>query len=103
MLLCWVGGSNRVVAMTTLDTAAHPTSARERVQQWHRLLMLFTAFMVVLAVVAVGGLLFDHRVLGGAPIWLKPFKFAVSLGIYGYTLAWLLTMQRRLRRVGSAP
>jgi hypothetical protein len=64
--------------------------------------MLFTAVMVVLAVVAVGGLLFDHRVLDGAPIWLKPFKFAVSFGIYGYTLAWLLTMQQRLRRLGSA-
>jgi hypothetical protein len=64
--------------------------------------MLFTAMMVVLAVVAVGGLLFDHRVLDGAPIWLKPFKFAVSFGIYGYTLAWLLTMQQRLRRLGSA-
>ncbi len=86
--------------MTTQDTAAPIAPARVRAQHWHRPLMLFTAAMVVLAVVAVGGLLFDHRALGGAPIWLKPFKFAVSLGIYGYTLAWLLTMPRRLRRTG---
>jgi hypothetical protein len=90
------------MAMTTLDTASPLAPARARAQRWHRPLMLFTAAMVVLAVVAVGGLLFDHRTLGGAPIWLKPFKFAVSFGIYGYTLAWLLIMQRRLRRTGWA-
>ena len=32
----------------------------------------------------------DSRELVGAPIWLKPFKFAVSSAIYGITLAWLL-------------
>lgn len=62
--------------------------------------MLFTAAMVVMAVIAAGGLVFDHRMLGGVPIWLKPFKFAVSFALYGYTLAWLLTLQRRARRVG---
>lgn len=70
--------------------------------RWHRLLMLFTIAMTVLAVVSVGGLLWDDRILGGVPIWLKPFKFSVSLALYGYTVAWLLTMVRRGRRVASA-
>ncbi|MGW1838684.1 hypothetical protein [Streptomyces sp. NPDC002067] len=46
--------------------------------------------MAALAVVAAVGLLTDDRVLVGAPIWLKPFKFAVSFAAYGLTLAWML-------------
>ncbi|WP_405747649.1 hypothetical protein OG422_05115 [Streptomyces sp. NBC_01525] len=46
--------------------------------------------MAALAVVAAVGLMADDRVLVGAPIWLKPFKFAVSFTAYGLTLAWML-------------
>jgi hypothetical protein len=35
-----------------------------------------------------------------SPIWLKPFKFAVSLALYAFTLAWLLTYLKRFQRVG---
>lgn len=35
-------------------------------------------------------MLVDPRVIEGAPAWLKPLKFAVSTGIYGATLAWIL-------------
>ena len=42
--------------------------------------------MAVLAVVAAVGVFVDSRVLTGAPIWLKPFKFAVSFVLYGATL-----------------
>lgn len=31
----------------------------------------------------------DPRVITGAPAWLKPFKFAVSTGVYSLTLAWI--------------
>ncbi|GAB3811819.1 hypothetical protein GCM10027605_52520 [Micromonospora zhanjiangensis] len=48
--------------------------------------------MAILAVVAAVGIVVDPRVLIGAPIWLKPFKFAVSFVLYGATLAWLLTL-----------
>ncbi|MGO4635746.1 hypothetical protein AB4225_33220 [Streptomyces sp. 2RAF24] len=58
--------------------------------------------MGALALVSVGGLLFDHRVLLGAPIWAKPFKFSVSFIAYGLTLAWMLSLLpgARARRVG---
>lgn len=46
--------------------------------------------MLVLAAVAAGGLLFDPRVITGAPAWLKPLKFALSIGIYALGFAWLL-------------
>ena len=47
------------------------------------------------------GLVLDSRVVTGAPVWLKPAKFAASIGIYTLTLAWTFQWLRdwRLRRV----
>lgn len=65
--------------------------------------MVLVSVMAVLAVVAVVGILVDPRVLTGAPIWLKPFKFAVSFVLYGATLAWMLSLlPRRSRAVERA-
>lgn len=65
--------------------------------------MVLVSMMAVLAVVAVVGILVDPRVLTGAPIWLKPFKFAVSFVLYGATLAWMLSLlPRRSRAVERA-
>ena len=33
----------------------------------------------------------DTRQIGGAPAWMKPAKFAISIGIYTLTLAWVFT------------
>lgn len=71
---------------------------------WHRPMMWFAGAMAVMAVVSAVGLVVDGRVLIGAPIWLKPFKFAVSIGIYCVTWAWmasLLTTGRRLANLVS--
>ena len=56
--------------------------------------------MAGLAVFSLGGVLFDHRVLGGVPIWLKPFKFSVAFVLYAVTLAWMLSLQTKLRWLG---
>lgn len=65
--------------------------------------MFLVSVMAVLGVVAVVGILVDPRVLTGAPIWLKPFKFAVSFVLYGATLAWMLSLlPRRSRAVERA-
>ncbi|MER6698466.1 hypothetical protein ABT289_14955 [Streptomyces fimicarius] len=56
--------------------------------------------MAALAVVSAVGLLVDDRVLVGAPIWAKPFKFSVSFVAYCLTLAWMLTLLTRGRRIG---
>ncbi|MDQ3702619.1 MAG: hypothetical protein M3442_17100 [Chloroflexota bacterium] len=45
------------------------------------------------------GLLVDPRVITGAPAWLKPAKFAVSLSIYAFTFLWLLTFVQGHRRL----
>ena len=47
--------------------------------------------LVVLAGAAIG-LAVDPRVITGAPAWLKPAKFAVSIAIYTFTLAWMFSL-----------
>ncbi|MEV6907154.1 hypothetical protein [Amycolatopsis sp. NPDC051071] len=66
----------------------------------HRPLMILAAAMAVLGVIALGGLIFDDRSLVNAPIWLKPLKFTISVGLYAVTLAWLIGRLTRGRRVG---
>ncbi|WP_329793664.1 hypothetical protein V1227_17575 [Lentzea sp. DG1S-22] len=56
--------------------------------------------MAVLIPIALVGLLVDDRTVVNSPIWLKPLKFAVSLTIYAFTLAWLLTFLQKFQRVG---
>lgn len=72
----------------------------EALRTWHRPLVWFGWSMVALIPISLIGLLVDDRTLVNAPIWLKPFKFAVSLAIYAFTLAWLLTYLKRFQRLG---
>jgi hypothetical protein len=76
------------------------TLVRERTG-WHRPLLVLTAAMTVLALLTAVGIFADHRILTGVPIWLKPFKFTVSFGIYGLTLAWMLSVLPRRSRLGE--
>lgn len=67
---------------------------------WHRPLMLFTLSMVVLTPVAALGMLLDDRMLLDAPIWFKPFKFAVSFTLYSASLAWFTSLlEGRLHKI----
>ncbi len=63
--------------------------------------MVFVSAMAVLAVVSAVGIFADPRVLTGVPIWLKPFKFAVSFVLYGTTLAWMLSLLPRRSRIAE--
>lgn len=57
--------------------------------------------MLPIFLLAVLGLFLDPRLAMGAPVWLKPAKFAISLGIYDLTLAWIygrVTIARRTMR-----
>ncbi|MFJ9589459.1 hypothetical protein [Streptomyces acidicola] len=56
--------------------------------------------MAVMAVVSAVGIVVDDRVLVGAPIWTKPFKFAVSFVPYCLSLAWMLSLLPKGRRAG---
>ncbi len=58
--------------------------------------------MLIVAVPSAIGIFVDSRIITGAPAWLKPFKFAISIAIYSLTLAWIFTLLTdwpRMRRV----
>jgi hypothetical protein len=62
--------------------------------------------VVMIALLAATGvaLVLDPRQITGAPAWLKPAKFAISIAIYALTLAWVFTYLPdwpRTRRVVS--
>jgi hypothetical protein len=69
--------------------------------RWHRPLLVLTGLMAVLALVTTVGVFADGRILLGAPVWLKPWKFAVSFALYGFTLAWMLSVLPRRSRLAE--
>ncbi|MDY7091287.1 MAG: hypothetical protein SYR96_40195, partial [Actinomycetota bacterium] len=66
--------------------------------RWHRPLLVLTAAMAALTLITVVGIVTDDRTLLGAPVWLKPFKFAISFVVYALTLAWMLAVLPRRSR-----
>jgi hypothetical protein len=71
----------------------------ERKALWHLLRQPFAAnqaltllgnAMLITFFAALVGVFVDHRVITGAPAWLKPAKFAISVSIYCFTFVWLL-------------
>jgi hypothetical protein len=56
-----------------------------------RPLTLAGLLMIPVFVGAAFGLWLDPRLVTGAPAWLKPAKFAVSIGIYSLSLAWVFS------------
>ncbi|MFD0786689.1 hypothetical protein ACFQZ8_22545, partial [Micromonospora azadirachtae] len=67
---------------------------------WHRPLVANAALMFTPTVVSAVGLLVDDRLLLGESIWVKPMKFGFAMGVYGLTLAWLLSKLSKGRRLG---
>ena len=80
--------------MSTISASLPLSPRRELIAgAWRRNPPLTALVLAMLAVAAVAliGLVVDPRVITGAPAWMKPLKFAVSIAIYGATLLWLLT------------
>lgn len=81
-----LGGMLVSVTLTHLD----PARAFRRLAENHRpLAASVLATLLLLALFALG-LVVDPRIIGGAPAWLKPTKFAISISVYSLTLLWLL-------------
>lgn len=90
--------------MATRSSTAHPPNGSlnpigrldvparlSRAWQTDRLLTVVGLTMLVVFGIALVGLVVDRQVITGAPAWLKPAKFAISLAIYAFTFLWLLT------------
>ena len=79
--------------------ASGPRDLLIRAWSSSRPLAFVGAAMLVVLAVSLAGLLLDPRVITGAPAWLKPMKFAISISIYCFTLLWMLTFVRGRRRL----
>lgn len=66
----------------------------------HRPLLAVSIALAALTLVGIAGALFDDRDLLGHPIWMKPLKFMISFALYCVTLAWMLSLQSKARRLG---
>ncbi|MFX0577206.1 hypothetical protein [Nocardia nepalensis] len=97
--------------MPTIDTLSAPgnsTLPRHRRRsapdlprggRLHRPLLWMVAAMGTLVLFCAGGMVFDDRMLLGESVWLKPFKFGLAFVLYGFTLAWLLSLPHKGSRV----
>jgi len=56
-----------------------------------RPLILLGVAMIPLFLLFAVGIFLDPRIVTGAPVWLKPAKFAISIAIYCLTLAWIFS------------
>jgi hypothetical protein len=74
--------------------ASGPRDLLGRAWSSSRPLAFVGATMLLVLAVSLAGLLLDPRVITGAPAWLKPMKFAISISIYCFTLLWMLTFVR---------
>ena len=86
--------------MTVLDH--RPTAPRAlSIRPLNRPLMALAALMTATAVVTAVLAIVDPVQISGRNGWLKPLKFAISIGVYAVTIAWLLDrLPERRPRVG---
>jgi hypothetical protein len=85
------------------------TRSPERRGWWHLLRSAFAAnpaltilavTMLITFVATLLGIFVDHRVITGAPAWLKPAKFAISVSVYCFTFVWMVGfVENRLVRL----
>ena len=86
--------ASRATTRNALEVAAGQAIATNRP------LALLGLVMLATFVAALVGLVVDPQVITGAPAWMKPAKFAISISIYAFTLLWLLScVQGRPRLV----
>ncbi|MWV50156.1 hypothetical protein GRS96_12850 [Rathayibacter sp. VKM Ac-2803] len=87
------------MSVATTRLAASSASGRPAPHRPLLALAIVTAIGAALCVVA---LVVDPRELGGQPLWAKPLKFCLSIAVYSVTLAWLIGLLPRRRRLASA-
>jgi hypothetical protein len=83
----------------TQQSANSTTRAVAPHRPLHRPLVVLAALTAVLAVGLLPVMVVDHRQLLGVSVWLKPWKFAVSITIYALTVAWMVTLVDRGARL----
>lgn len=85
--------------------ATRRIAAVRRAVAWHPALMAVAGLMLASTAVCLVGLVVDPRTILGAPAWMKPLKFSLSILLYAVTWAWLIALlprwQTLARRLGT--
>jgi hypothetical protein len=76
------------------STASSVRRADARPNGARTVLAIGAGLSVVAVAIAVVGLLVDPTEITGAPAWMKPAKFSLSIGIYLLTMRWILGFVR---------
>ena len=74
-----------------------PVSFIKQLWRTHAPLTLMSLTMALLTVFFIVGVFADSTVITGAPAWLKPAKFGISIALYTLTITWLLGFVRAER------
>ncbi len=61
----------------------------ERFWRQSQALTIAAAFFLLDFLCSLLGLALDPRIVGGAPVWLKPAKFGISTAIFAASVAWM--------------
>lgn len=88
-----------MTASSVLTAPGTPAEAPARRLEPRTVLLAGTAIAAASLLVALVGLVVDPRVIQGAPAWLKPAKFGISITLYLLTLQWMLSFVRGHRRL----
>src|ERR1044071_518260 len=91
-----------IVMLTVITLKRRSTTMLSRFWKSSAPLTATSLVMLVALAGAVIGLAVDPRIITGAPAWLKPAKFAVSIAIYAFTLAWIFTLIPEWTQIGRA-
>jgi len=87
---------------TTKATDARAKSSQpllHRIRALNRPLIILGAVMVATFLATLVGIFTDARAITGVPAWVKPAKFAISVSVYSFTFAWLLTFVENYPRL----
>ncbi|MCA9942938.1 MAG: hypothetical protein KC449_05630 [Anaerolineales bacterium] len=76
---------------TQMEQKSNETDLWRRVFATDRFLTWTAIVSAALFVATIVLSIFDSRLVIGAPVWVKPMKFAISITLYSGTLAWMLS------------
>ena len=76
-----------------LDTRFVATLKAGSQKGWkvHAPLLVSSLVTLLLLFFFAAGIFLDERTITGAPAWLKPAKFAISISVYSLTMLWFLS------------
>ena len=92
-----------MIQITAISSSYRISQLWQTLWKSHAPLATFSAFAALLTVFFLAGVILDPRYITGAPAWMKPLKFAVSILIYSLSMIWMLSHlpRSRLKTIAS--